>query len=104
MLAERDCMKSFAQAGPLVIIGGAEDKQEHCGILREFVRLAGGPRARLVVLAIASEHPAEVGAEYLEVFHRLGVKQARVLDVRAREEANGPALVEAIEEGSGVFF
>src|SRR5205823_5644639 len=35
-------MRSPRTPGPLVIIGGAEDKKGDCTILREFVRLAGG--------------------------------------------------------------
>ena len=33
----------------LVIIGGAEDKEGECTILREFVRRAGGTKARIVI-------------------------------------------------------
>ena len=33
----------------LVLIGGAEDKQDACMILTEFVRLAGGPQAQALL-------------------------------------------------------
>ncbi len=97
-------MKSQRQAGPLVIIGGAEDRQGPCSILAEFVRLSGGPKARLVVLTVASEHPREAGAEYLAVFQRLGAKDVQVVDVREREQAVAPELVTALEQATGVFF
>jgi len=97
-------MKTPRRAGPLVVIGGAEDKTGDCVVLREFVRLAGGARARLVVLTVASEVPDEVGATYLEVFQRLGAKQVRVLDVRERGQTAGAELVEAVEQATGVFF
>jgi cyanophycinase len=97
-------MKAARGAGPLVLIGGAEDKTGDCVVLREFVRLAGGARARVAVLTVASEYPEEVGAEYLAVFQRLGVKQVEILDAREREQATEPALVEAVEHATGVFF
>jgi cyanophycinase len=97
-------MKAPHAAGPLVIIGGAEDKEGECSVLRTFTHLAGGPRARIVVLTVASEYPDEVGEAYQEVFRRLGVKQVRVLDVREREQASDPGLVEAIEQATAVFF
>lgn len=97
-------MKAPRAAGPLVVIGGAEDKKGKCGILRAFVRLAGGARARVAVLTVASESPVEVGAEYREVFGRLGVRQTEVWDVRQREQASDPEFPGALEEATGVFF
>lgn len=90
--------------GPLVVIGGSEDKKGECRILREFVRLAGGPHARVVVMTVATEFPLEVGAEYLEVFDRLGVEDVRTFDVSCRENANATVAVKAIEKATGVFF
>src|SRR4051812_25946196 len=91
-------------AGPLVIIGGAEDRKGECGILRALIRLAGGAKARLVVLTVASDDPAVVGGQYLEVFQRLGVRHTKVLDVRTRERANESDLVDEIEKATAVFF
>ncbi len=97
-------MKRPRAAGPLVIIGGAEDKKGSCKILRELVQLAGGSRARLVVLTVASDYPTEVGAEYEQVFTHLGARQVQVLDLRRREQATDEALLAAIEDATGVFF
>jgi cyanophycinase len=90
--------------GPLVVIGGAEDKTGECAILRELVGLAGGPRARFVVLTVASEYPREVGALYATLFKSLGVRSARVIHVERREDANAPGAVRAIERASCIFF
>src|SRR5947209_3553001 len=97
-------MKAHGTAGPLIVIGGAEDRKGPCNILSEFIRRSGGPKARIVVLTVASEHPREVGAEYLEVFQRLGAKQVQVLDIREREQAHAAELVEALANATGVFF
>ncbi|GAX88675.1 cyanophycinase [Effusibacillus lacus] len=90
--------------GHLVVIGGAEDKKGECKILREFVRLSGGPRARIVVMTVATELPLEVGAEYMEVFDRIGVEDVRTFDVSNRANANAESAVKAIEKATGVFF
>jgi cyanophycinase len=90
--------------GQLVIIGGAEDKQGDCKILREFVRRAGGRQAKIVVMTVATELPKEVGDNYIQVFERLGVEQVRVVDTDSREEAEAPEALATIRESTGVFF
>jgi cyanophycinase len=92
------------RAGPLVIIGGAEDKTGESEVLRRFVDLAGGSAARIVVIAVASEYPAKVAASYVDAFTRLGVESARKLGISHRGHANHPHAVEIIEKATGVFF
>jgi len=62
------------RAGPLVVIGGAEDREEGSDILREFVRLAGGDRARLAIISVASDVPKELDGLYETAFRRLGAR------------------------------
>jgi cyanophycinase len=88
--------------GWLVIIGGAEDKNGDCIILREFVRLAGGKRARLTILSTASEDPA-AGADYRRIFLDLGAEEVTVLAVRHRFEADSRHL-STVRDSSGIFF
>ncbi len=90
--------------GQLVIIGGAEDKEGDCKILREFVRQAGGVNARIVVMTVATELPREVGDDYIRVFERLGVEDVRIVDTVSREDASSPSFLEAIQKATGVFF
>ncbi len=90
--------------GQLVIIGGAEDKEGDCIILREFVRRAGGTQARIVVMTVATGLPEEVGRTYTGVFERLGVEDVRIVDTAHSEDASDPKALEAIEKATGVFF
>lgn len=90
--------------GQLVIIGGAEDKEGECKILREFVRRAGGIQARIVIMTAATELPREVGENYIRVFERLGVESARIVDTVTRDDARSSSALEAIEDATGVFF
>lgn len=97
-------MKAKHPPGPLVVIGGAEDKSGEMVILREFVRLAGGDKADILVMTVATQLPQEVGAEYQDVFSRLGVRNVQPLHVNSREDANDPANIEAISRATGVYF
>ncbi|OPG16848.1 cyanophycinase [Ferroacidibacillus organovorans] len=92
------------QKGPLVIVGGAEDKKNEMTILREFVRLSGGTHSKIVVMTVATKLPIEVGAEYVDVFEQIGVADVRTFDVSSREDANRASACKAIEEATGVFF
>ena len=56
-------MELSESRGKLVAVGGAEDKEGDCVILKEFVRLARGEKARIVVMTVASDLPQEMGAE-----------------------------------------
>ena len=91
-------------SGQLLIIGGAEDKENDRTILREFVRRAGGLQARIAVMTVATGLPGEVGEQYLSIFEDLGVADVRVVDTARREDASDPRAIEAIEQATGVFF
>jgi cyanophycinase len=90
--------------GRLVAVGGAEDKEGDCVILKEFVRLAKGERARVVVMTVASDLPEEVGAEYRKVFKRLGVGEVKVVDISQREDTQSEKAMKALEEATAVYF
>ncbi|MBF2019426.1 MAG: cyanophycinase [Hydrococcus sp. C42_A2020_068] len=97
-------MEEKSHRGELVIIGGAEDKSGDCNVLREFVRRAGGTKARIAVLTAATSLPGEVGEEYMHIFERLGVEDVRVVDTERRDDAERPENLEIIEKATGVFF
>ncbi len=88
----------------LVIIGGAEDKEGDCQILREFVRRAGSTKARVVILTAATELPREVGENYIRVFQRLGAEDIRIIDTETREDASSSTALDAINKATGIFF
>ncbi|MBE9192202.1 cyanophycinase [Gloeocapsopsis crepidinum LEGE 06123] len=90
--------------GQLVIIGGAEDKEGECTILREFVRRAGGTKARIVIMTAATELPREVGENYIRIFERLGAEDVRIVDTESREDASSSTALEAIDKATGIFF
>ena len=97
-------MAGSKNQGKLLIIGGAEDKDGDCKILREFLRCAGGTKARIVVMTAATSLPGEVGDNYIRVFERLGAEDVRVVDTQKPEDANNPDYLESIEQATGIFF
>ena len=97
-------MASNENQGKLLIIGGAEDKEGDCKILREFLRCAGGTKAHIVIMTAATSLPGEVGDNYIRVFERLGAEDVRVVDTQTPEETRNPEYLEAIEQATGIFF
>lgn len=90
--------------GPLVIIGGAEDRDGACTILREFIRLAGGRRSRIAVLTAGTSEPREAGITYIDTFKRLGANRVEVVDTRDQDDANHIDAIRIIREATGIFF
>lgn len=90
--------------GKLFIIGGKEDREGECTILKEFVTLAGGAHSRIVVLTVATELYREAMAEYRAVFKGLGVDEVEAYDVSQRIDADDEKALAAIEKATGIFF
>jgi len=97
-------MKGNGAKGKLVIIGGGEDKEGDCTILKEFVRLAGKAKARIAIMTVATDEPEEYAGEYRKVFKKLGVGEARMVDVSHRKDVHDRKALEIIEQATGIFF
>src|SRR3954452_3220152 len=107
-LAAADPDAPFARAphspGPLMIIGGAEDKLRKRTILKDFVTAAGGSDARIAVIPTASSIGDEVVEVYDALFRRLGAAEVRACRPESREEPADPDLVKVLDEATGVFM
>jgi cyanophycinase len=90
--------------GPLMIIGGAEDKLRRRRILKEFVAAAGGLDARIVVIPTASSLGAEIVDVYEALFRAEGAAEVTEVRPHSRAEAADEELVRKIEEATGVFM
>lgn len=88
----------------LFIIGGAEDRVGPSLVLRRFVRLAGGRRARLAVVPTASSFQDEVVTAYTAVFERLGAAEISVVNPASRAEAGRAEDVAALDAATGIFL
>lgn len=98
----RDQPDLATRPGPLLIVGGAEDRRGR--ILERFVALAGGRSARIVVLTTAASQPEQTGETYRQDFVRLGAGSVEVLEISQRPEASSPEARRAVAGASGVFF
>jgi cyanophycinase len=90
--------------GPLIAIGGAEDKQKEKRVLWQLVRLAGHTEARIVVLPTASTVPEHLAELYVRVFQELGAPKPEVLHVYERADASDPGVLARLEAATLVFM
>jgi cyanophycinase len=90
--------------GPVMVIGGAEDKMKDRVILSRFVKDAGGPDARIVVIATASSLGDAATEFYRNLFTAMGVERVTGLRPVTREDANEDAGVDAVADATGVFL
>jgi cyanophycinase len=89
--------------GPLLAIGGAEDKFGNRTILRRFVELSGGDGARIAIIPTASAID-DAGQRYKGIFLELGATSADVVFVGDRDDANRDDLIEIVEQATGIFM
>jgi cyanophycinase len=92
------------RAGTLLLVGGGPAQGD---LNTEFVRLAGGAKAHVVVIPTAGVNPGEdVGK--LESADRwastLGVAHVTVLHTTDRNEADGEAFVRPLRDATGVWL
>jgi cyanophycinase len=88
--------------GPLIIIGGGEDKEGQRLILREVARhLDGG---KLVLATVASHQPEGYFEAYQKAFADLGIENLVELYVNDRAETLDPEKLRLLDDAAGVFF
>src|SRR3954453_19208898 len=93
-----------AGAGPLIAIGGAEDKLGRRTVLKTFVSLAGGANARIAVVPTASSLGPEIAEVYDALFRRLGAQEVVAARPQSREDAEDPAVVGLLDGATGIFM
>ena len=94
----------LSTAGPVMVIGGAEDKFRDKAILSRFAKFAGGPEGHVVVISTASSLGDAATDLYRELFLGLGIGTVTGLRPKEREEADDPSMVAALQEASGVYL
>ena len=90
--------------GHLLVIGGAEDKYNERRILKKFLELAGGEKAEVLIVPVASDFPEFAADVYTQAFRNLGVANPRVLRATSRQDvfqADADLLLDGV---TGVFM
>jgi cyanophycinase len=88
--------------GFIVPVGGAEEKMGDVAILRRFASLCG-PDCRIAIIPTASSL-ADTGTRYEELFHSLGVKEARSIPIASRADCQHREWLDLLDEVDGVFL
>ena len=91
-------------SGKLVIIGGAEDQERRCTILKAVLSLSGEANPRVVIIAAASTDPVEIGENYEQVFKDLGAESVRLLKVPGRDIPRDDSAAAWLQEAAVVFL
>ncbi|MCE3254649.1 MAG: cyanophycinase [Rickettsiaceae bacterium] len=88
--------------GTLVIIGGHEDKEGECAILKEVAKhIKDGS---LVIATVASKEPEDYFTDYQEAFARLGITNLTHLYIQDRAETTDEAKMKQLDNVNGIFF
>jgi cyanophycinase len=93
---------SARKKGTLVVVGGHEDKEGDCVILRQIAKLLKG--GHLVIATIATQEPKDYFDTYEKVFRDLGVKHVTEFYLNDRAESLDPEKLRALDKASGLFF
>jgi cyanophycinase len=94
----------IATAGPVMVIGGAEDKLRDKTILTRFAKLAGGAEGHVVVISTASSLGDAATDVYRELFLGLGLGRVTGLRPEERAEADDPAAAASVTQASGIYL
>jgi cyanophycinase len=103
-MTEAGALRAVGGAGPVMIIGGAEDRFRDKVILGTFADLAGGADGRIVVISTASSLGDAATQAYRELFLSLGIGAVTGIRPEERAEADDPAVVSNLSEATGVFL
>ena len=90
--------------GHLLVIGGAEDKYNERRILKKFLELAGGEKAEVLIVPVASDYPEFAADVYTQAFRNLGIANPRVLRATSRQDVFHANADELLDGVSGVFI
>jgi len=87
--------------GPLVLAGEANDDA-----LKAFVELAGGAKAKIVVVptAIATAGDASTNARVTKPFEALKAASITILHTRDPKKANDPNFLKPLADATGIWF
>jgi cyanophycinase len=89
------------EKGTLVIVGGGGMPK---GLVQRFVELAGGPKAKIVILPTAMPDPLPKSDRMADVFRKAGAAKVTVLRQRSVKEVESDEFLAALREATGIWF
>jgi cyanophycinase len=103
-MTEVGVLRAVGGAGPVMIIGGAEDRFRDKVILGSFAELAGGSDGHVVVISTASSLGDAATDAYRELFLGLGIGTVTGIRPEERDQADDAGVVSPLSESTGVFL
>ena len=105
-MTDADSLHALADltAGPVMVIGGAEDKLRDKVILSRFAKFADGEAGKVVVISTASSLGDQATAMYRELFTGLGIGEVVGVRPEEREEADDPEVAAVVREATGIYL
>jgi len=102
MAASRTSDTAAIPKGRLILIGGAEDRENEMAILKEVVSDAHS--GRIAVVTAASSQPAELWSMYRRIFEKLGAREVVHVDIQQRNDAYAQKNIELLSGVKVIFF
>lgn len=93
-----------APVGRLMVIGGAEGRVDEPDILRRFIDLSGGPRARLRFITGATNDPNGAEQAYTVAMKALGAQDLQFLHLVDAADALNPQMLAELGLADGLFI
>lgn len=97
--------------GKLIAVGGNEDKGDELspiflesGILKRVLHEAKGNESHIEVITTASGVPEETADNYRRAFTKLNAPNIGIMDIRTREQASDPAILERLKSADGILL
>jgi cyanophycinase len=97
-------IRAILGAGPVMLIGGAEDKIRDKVILARFAEAARGTEGHVVVISTASSLGDLATERYRELLTGLGIGRVTGLRPEERSQAHDPDAARALSDATGVFL
>ena len=102
MLEVESLSMAISTQYPVMVIGGAEDKVNGCGILTAFFKSAGGKLATIGIIPCASQEQSVLGDRYYQIFQGMGA-QVQILDIRLPKECDDERWLNVLGSCTGIF-
>jgi cyanophycinase len=90
--------------GPLIAIGGAEDKTDRADILRRVLSLCGSDAPVVGLITTASSIPDEVFDGYDSAFSAIGAAEVLNIRIRDRKDSASEHFVDMIRRSNVIFI
>ena len=97
-------LRAVGGAGPVMVIGGAEDRFRDKVILGTFAELSGGADGHVVVISTASSLGEVATEAYRELLTGLGIGRVDGIRPEERQDAGDPAAIELLGRATGIFL